>query len=197
MYVPASFTADDEAALAIAEGVGFGALVTRALTAVQAPFVVARDPLRLVGHVARANPIWREGPGAALMIVQGVNGYVSPSLYASKAEHGRVVPTWNYEAVHLRGDLSWFEDKARLRQVLEALTDRFEQDRERPWAVGDAPDDYVHAMLGAIVGVELRVAEITGARKLSQNKNAADQAGVRAGLGPALSPPPSPKGAAA
>ena len=195
MYVPASFTADDEAALAIAAGVGFGALVTGALTAVQAPFIVVRDPVRLVGHVARANPIWREGAGEALMIVQGVNGYVSPSFYPSKAEHGRVVPTWNYEAVHLRGEITWFEDKARLHQVLEALTDRFEQGRDHPWAVGDAPEDYVQRMLGAIVGLELRVTQITAARKLSQNKSAADQAGVRAGLGSALSPPLSPEDA--
>jgi transcriptional regulator len=188
MYVPAPFAVDDEAALAMLEHAGFGALVTGALSAVQLPFMVAKGPLRLIGHVAKVNPIWREGPGEGLLIARGVNAYVSPSFYASKAEHGRVVPTWNYEAVHVRGEIAWFEDRARLSSIVDALTDRFERDREHPWAVSDAPSDYVERMLGAIVGVELKVTTIEAARKLSQNKSDADRAGVRAGLGPALAP---------
>jgi transcriptional regulator len=166
-------------------GRGFGALVTHGtdgFAATQLPFVVRQDPLRLIGHVARANGHWRSGSREAMLIVQGADAYVSPDYYPSKAEHGRVVPTWNYEAVHVHGTVDWFEDKDRLLRVVDDLTTRFEQGRERPWAVADAPADYVDKLLAAIVGVELRVTRVEGGRKLSQNKTQADRAGVIAGL---------------
>jgi transcriptional regulator len=185
MYVPPAFAADQEQAMAIVQAASFGALVTNGphgLTATQIPFMVEHEPLRLIGHVARANPIWRTAGGAGLMIVQGVNAYVSPAFYPSKAEHGRVVPTWNYEAAHVHGTVEWFEERDRLLGVVEALTDRFEAGRPHPWAVSDAPSDYMEKMLAAIVGVELTVARVESARKLSQNRSEADRAGVIAGL---------------
>jgi transcriptional regulator len=185
MYVPPAFATDDADALQVLERAAFGALVTHGaegLAATQLPFLVERDPLKLIGHVARSNPHWREGDGAAMLIVQGANAYVSPSAYPSKAEHGRVVPTWNYEVVHVHGTLRWFEDRARLLRVVERLTARFERDRQHPWAVSDAPDDYIERMLAAIVGVEFHVARIEAARKLSQNRNAADRDGVLTAL---------------
>jgi transcriptional regulator len=185
MYVPPVFAADDPEALAMLERTPFGALVTvgaNGLGATQLPFLIEPEPLRLIGHVAKANSIWRSGAAQGLLIVQGADAYVSPSLYPSKAEHGRVVPTWNYEAAHVHGTLEWFEDRDRLLSVVERLTDRFEQARTHPWAVSDAPADYVETMLNAIVGVALRVTRIEAARKLSQNRSAADRAGVIDGL---------------
>ena len=185
MYVPPAFATDEPEALALLERAAFGALVTRGsdgLTATQLPFLVQHEPLTLVGHVARVNAQWRAGRCEAMLIVQGANAYISPSAYPSKAEHGRVVPTWNYEAVHLHGTLSWFDDRARLLRIVEELTARFERDQPQPWAVSDAPKVYIDRMLAAIIGVEFRVTRIEGASKLSQNRNAADRAGVVATL---------------
>jgi transcriptional regulator len=144
--------------------------------------LVEREPLRMIGHVARANPYWRSGGGEAMLIVQGANAYVSPSFYPSKAEHGRVVPTWNYEVTQVHGTLTWFDDRTRLLEVVETLTERFERGRVPPWAVSDAPTDYIDKMLAAIIGVELRVTRLHAARKLSQNRTETDRAGVISGL---------------
>lgn len=185
MYVPPAFAVEDDQALAFAERIGFGALACsgpEGLCAVQLPFMIQRDPLRVIGHVARANPIWRSGGGEGVMIVQGAGAYVSPSYYPSKKEHGRVVPTWNYEAVHLHGVVDWFEGGARLLSVVETLTNHYEQGREQAWAVSDAPAAYVEKLLAAIVGVELRITRIDAARKLSQNKAEPDRQGVINGL---------------
>jgi transcriptional regulator len=138
----------------------------------------------LRGHVARANPVWRvHTPAAgALAIFQGASGYVSPAWYPTKRETGRVVPTWNYVVVHAHGPLRIVEDPAWLRGLVERLTARFEADREHPWKVSDAPEDYVESMLRAIVGVEIPVARLEGKWKASQNRPAQDRAGVVAGL---------------
>jgi transcriptional regulator len=117
-----------------------------------------------------------------LAIFQGPSAYVSPAWYAAKAEHGRVVPTWNYEAVHVRGRLRWFDDPAGLLDVVQRLTDRFEAGRAAPWSVADAPADYVERLMAGIVGVELTVTAIEGKRKLSQNRPAGDRARIVAGL---------------
>ena len=185
MYVPPAFAVEDEAALTMVEGVAFGALVVAGadgLAATHLPFAMQREPLRLVGHVAKANPVWRSDAVQGLMIVQGQNAYISPGFYPSKIEHGRVVPTWNYEAVHLHGTLEWFDDRDRLLAVVDGLTRHFETGRDQPWSVADAPTDYVERLLAAIVGVELHVTRVESAAKLSQNRNAADRAGVIAGL---------------
>lgn len=138
----------------------------------------------LYGHVAKANPHWRglAAAGVARAIFPGPEAYVSPSLYASKRDHGRVVPTWNYVAVHAIGAVEVFEDAARLHALVSRLTDRHEATRAVPWAVTDAPDAFVAGQLKGIVGVALRIEALIGKRKLSQNRAAEDRAGVVAGL---------------
>lgn len=138
----------------------------------------------LYGHFARANPQWRElqNGAEALVIFAGADAYVSPEFYPSKAEHGKVVPTWNYVAVHAYGTAEVFSDADRLRDLVSALTDRHESGRASPWKVADAPADYIDGMLKAIVGFALPIQRLEGKRKLSQNRNAADIAGVREGL---------------
>jgi transcriptional regulator len=138
----------------------------------------------LLGHIAVANDQWQTAaPGAeALAIVTGPDAYVSPSWYESKARHGRVVQTWNYEAVHLTGPVAFRRDPEWLRAVVTRLTQRHEAGREHPWAVSDAPPEYVDGQLRAIVGVELTVRSVEAKRKLSQNRSEPDQAGVVAGL---------------
>jgi transcriptional regulator len=118
-----------------------------------------------------------------MVVFTGADAYVSPALYPSKAKHGRVVPTWNYEAAHVYGRLIWHEDKAWLRANVAALTDRFERGRAAPWTIDDAPEAYVQGLLGAIIGVELRITRVQVKRKLSQNRSAEDRAGVVAALG--------------
>jgi transcriptional regulator len=135
------------------------------------------------GHIARANPQWKLGAGRGLIVLSGPEAYVSPSFYPSKAEHGKTVPTWNYEAVHLSGLVEWFDDAARLEDVVRRLSVLHEDDRAKPWRIGDAPPSYVNAMLRGIVGVEMRVERVEAKRKLSQNKSTADFEGVIAGLG--------------
>lgn len=138
----------------------------------------------LYGHLAKANPQWQElqNGAEALVIFAGADAYVSPGFYPSKAEHGKVVPTWNYVAVHAYGKAEVFSDAHRLRNLVSALTDRHETSRAKPWKVDDAPADYIDGMLKAIVGFALPIQRLEGQRKLSQNRNAADIAGVREGL---------------
>jgi transcriptional regulator len=142
------------------------------------------DGDRLVLHMARANPHWRSiRPGApALAVVTGDEAYVSAAWYPSKAEHGRVVPTWNYSAVHITGRAEVREDPAWLRDAVTRLTDAHEGDRAQPWSVADAPDRYVEKQLRAIVGIEVTVERVEAKAKLSQNRDDADVAGVIAGL---------------
>jgi transcriptional regulator len=138
----------------------------------------------LYGHFARANPQWRElqNGNPALVIFAGAEAYVSPGFYPSKAEHGKVVPTWNYVAVHAYGTAEVFTDADRLRDLVSALTDRHEAGRNNPWKVADAPADYIDGMLKAIVGFALPIERLEGKRKLSQNRSTTDIAGVREGL---------------
>ncbi|MBC3385488.1 FMN-binding negative transcriptional regulator [Pseudomonas sp. SWRI179] len=144
----------------------------------------------LYGHMARANPQWRdlEAGAEALVIFAGAEAYVSPGFYPSKAEHGKVVPTWNYVAVHAHGCAEVFSDAQRLRDLVGALTDRHESARAQPWKIDDAPAEYIDSMLKAIVGFALPIQRLEGKRKLSQNRSPADVAGVRNGL--AASPDP-------
>ncbi|MBD3946584.1 FMN-binding negative transcriptional regulator [Nocardioides ganghwensis] len=139
---------------------------------------------RLVGHLARANAHWRRivGGSPALAIVTGPDTYVSPSWYATKAEHGRVVPTWNYTVVHLRGAVTVHDDAEWVRGLVTRLTEHHEQPRDDPWAVTDAPADYVEKNLRPIVGVEVVVGSVEAKAKLSQNRSDEDRAGVAAGL---------------
>jgi len=195
MYLPKSFAEDRLPVLHDAiRAAGLATLVT--VTA-EGP-VASHIPMlldagsgergTLLGHVARANPQWRDTIAGtpALAIFLGPDAYVSPTWYPSKQETGKVVPTWNYIAIHAYGPLHFFEDKAPLLDIVTRLTQTHEGKRlgknPGPWAVTDAPADYIDAMLKAIVGFELPIARLEGKWKLSQNKSAADIAGIRDGL---------------
>jgi transcriptional regulator len=183
MYVPPLFAEDrPEEMQAIMRSCSLPILVSvleedgaRRMTATHLPLTPMDD--RLVGHIARANKQWKLLDTAA----ESLDGYVSPSYYATKQETGRVVPTWNYEAVHVYGRLEIIEDPVLILEIVTNLTNRFEGPRKAPWKVSDAPDDYVAMQLKAIVGVVLHISRMVGVRKLSQNKSPADRAGVIAG----------------
>ena len=161
---------------------GKGGLVANAI-----PFLVYPELSRLGtlrAHVARANPQWRDLQTAdeALVVFQGVQHYVTPSWYETKRETGKVVPTWNYLIVQARGRPMVTDDAAWLRDQIEALTREERSRRAAPWAVGDAPEDFIAQQMRAIVGVEIEIADIKGKWKASQNRKAEDRAGVIAGL---------------
>lgn len=138
----------------------------------------------VVAHVAKANPHWREieDDTPALLVVTGPDAYISPSWYAAKAEHGKVVPTWNYSAVHLTGAARVHHEPEWLRNAVTDLTRQHEDQRDQPWQVSDAPAAYIEAQLRGIVGVELTVTTVEGKAKLSQNRSIADREGVVEGL---------------
>ena len=142
------------------------------------------DDARLVFHMARANPHWKfiRDDSPALAVVTGPQAYVSPAWYPSKEEHGRVVPTWNYTAVHVTGRVQVHQDEAWLREAVTRLTLLHEHGRPDPWSVEDAPERYLEKQLGAIVGISITIESVEGKAKLSQNRSEADQAGVVAGL---------------
>lgn len=151
------------------------------------PLLIDPDPLPhgvLRGHIARANPLWKSvnADVDALVIFQGPQGYVTPSWYPSKAEHGKVVPTWNYAVVHAHGPLVIRDDAAWLRDLVTRLTNNQESVRLAQWQVSDAPADYVNTMLKAIVGIEIPIRRLQGKWKMSQNRLPADRAGVIAAL---------------
>ena len=134
----------------------------------------------LRGHVARANPVWRtfNADTEALAVFQGPQGYITPSWYPSKAQHGKVVPTWNYAVVHAHGPLKIHEDAEWLRALVTRLTESQESRRAKPWHVSDAPGDYIDTMLKAIVGIEIPVSRLQGKWKMSQNRLPQDRDGV-------------------
>jgi len=138
----------------------------------------------LVGHVARANPIWQidDGPVPSVVIFQGAESYITPSWYPSKQEHGKAVPTWNYAVVHVHGQPSFIEDREWLYAHVGRLTGEHEARQADPWHVEDAPADFTEALLRAIVGVEIRIQRIEGKWKTSQNRPARDRQGVVDGL---------------
>jgi transcriptional regulator len=191
MYNPASFrTEDRDEMAAIMRAARLPILVSATdagLEATHLPLCYAPEPGpygRLVGHMARANKHWhalRDG-AATMVIFQADDFYVSPSWYATKRETGRVVPTWNYQAVHAAGSITVIDDPARLHDIVASLTDHHEAQRAAPWHVDDAPADYIAAQLKAIVGIELTITSLIGKRKLSQNRPLADRHGVIAGL---------------
>ena len=191
MYTPSSFAIDDLQDLhqqILATRLAM--LVTHGEQGLQAshiPLLLDADQGpngTLYGHLAKANPQWKElqNGAEALVIFAGADAYVSPGFYPAKAEHGKVVPTWNYVAVHAYGAAEVFTDADRLLNLVSALTDRHEASRAQPWKVADAPADYIDGMLRAIVGFALPIERLEGKRKLSQNRSAADIAGVREGL---------------
>lgn len=139
-------------------------------------------PGALHGHVARENPLWQIDSAGVLVIFQGPHHYITPSWYSAKQEHGKVVPTWNYAVVHAYGSLQAHDDPAWLRTHLNDLVAQQEDARDAPWAVDDAPDDFIAAMLKGIVGVEIVIDRLEGKWKVSQNRGETDRAGVINGL---------------
>lgn len=148
------------------------------------PILWSEDGGTIIAHMARANQHWTSiAPDSRfLAIVAGPQAYISPSWYASKAEHGRVVPTWNYTAIHLTGTVTVHDDPDWVRRAVTELTDRHEGRLTEPWTVTDAPPKYVEGQLRAIVGLKLCVEKVEAKAKLSQNRSDADRAGVVAGL---------------
>ncbi|WP_347332479.1 FMN-binding negative transcriptional regulator [Marinimicrobium locisalis] len=192
MYVPQHFKEDDKPKLQqYIRDYGFGMLVVSDETGIEVnhlPFYLSGTGPKSLGilqcHVTRKNPVWqRLAQGVRVLAVfQGPSAYVSPSWYPTKTEDGRVVPTWNYLAVHAEGHARVVEDPAWLRQHLGRLTDQHESGRVEPWAVEDAPTDFTERLAQAIVGIEIEVETLTGKLKASQNLSERNRAGVKAGL---------------
>ena len=187
MYLPSHFEQHDTEALrALMREHPLATLVSLQAdgpTADHVPLEFDAATRTLRGHVARANPLWRVAGGQAVLAVFcGPQTYITPSWYASKAATHKVVPTWNYTVVHSRGTLQVIEDAPWLHDLVSRLTRHHESPRAQPWAVSDAPDDYVQPMLRAIVGIQIPVDRLVGKWKVSQNRSAADRQGVAQGL---------------
>lgn len=202
MYLPAAFAVDERLSIVrMLRSAGFGHLVScdtsaadePKLDSTALPFIIDDDLTVVRAHFARANDHWRSADGAgALMIIPGNDAYISPNWYPSKAEHHRVVPTWNYELVHIHGTIRIHDDTEWKLQLVSDLTDHNEslvqgsvvdaEDSPPRWQVADAPAGFIDKQLRAIVGVELEVTGIQAKQKLSQNKPGADRRGATAGL---------------
>jgi transcriptional regulator len=186
MYVPRANAMGDAELRSMVDTVGSAELITVGADgfplATRLPVLWQGD--RLVFHLARANPHWRSitEDSPALAVVTGPEAYVSPSWYAAKAEHGRVVPTWNYSAVHFTGLARVDHDPEWLLAAVTRLTDLHEGRRPQPWMVTDAPETYVAQQLKAIVGIELAIRTVEGKAKRSQNRSDEDRNGVITGL---------------
>ena len=195
MYQPPHFHPDSSAAMhALLRAHPLGLLITPGVDGTPVvdaiPFLLALgddSPLSphgtLIGHVARANPLWQlSADQPATVVFKGPDAYVSPGWYASKADHGKVVPTWNYTLVQARGRLLVQDSPEQARAVVQRLTTEHESRSAKPWALDDAPADFVAAMLGAIVAIQIPLDALDGKFKLSQNRSTEDRAGVRQGL---------------
>ena len=190
MYLPPAFRVEDLPTLhAAMRDARIANLVTATADGLIAtPLPLLLDPAEgdygtLYGHVARANPHWgAAAAGDSLALFGGPEAYVSPSWYPSKQAHGSVVPTWNYVAVHAYGPVEFFDDPQRMLAIVTRLTEHHEAGRPAPWAVSDAPENFIRAQLRGIVGLRMPITRLEGKRKLSQNRNAEDRAGVVAGL---------------
>jgi len=189
MYLPTMFKEDRVERLhGFIRASGLATLVTQTpagLIASHVPMLLDASPSpygTLIGHVARPNPQARGALGDALAIFQGPDAYITPSWYATKRATGKVVPTWNYIAVHAYGTVEFFDDPARLLDLVTRLTDRHEGRRSAPWAVSDAPEEFIQGMLKGIVGFAIPISRLEGKWKMSQNRPAEDRVGVVAGL---------------
>ncbi|HEX7027906.1 MAG TPA: FMN-binding negative transcriptional regulator [Gammaproteobacteria bacterium] len=191
MYIPSHF---EETRLEVLHALihrhPLAALVTTGANGIQAnhiPFMLDPEPApfgTLRGHVARANPVWRETDREleALVIFQGPNAYISPNWYPSKHETGRVVPTWNYAVVHAYGRLQIVERSDWLRNHLDALVDQHEDGRTPPWQISGAPEEFTGKLMNAIVGLEIQITRLEGKWKLGQNRSSVDRQGAVDGL---------------
>lgn len=192
MYVPNHFKEDDVVKLhQYIRDYSFGILVIaddEGIEANHVPFCLTIEEDGSLGslqcHLARSNRVWQriENSRFVLVVFQGPNAYVSPSWYPNKAETGRVVPTWNYLAVHAEGSAQIIQDSVWLKKHLCQLTNQHESERAEPWAVDDAPKDYTEGLMRGIVGIEIKIEKLTGKLKASQNQPECNQAGVKTGL---------------
>jgi transcriptional regulator len=190
MYIPPAFRDDDKESIrATIRAARLGTLVTataEGLLATPLPLYLDESEGEhgvIYGHVAKANPQWRvSAQGDGLAMFMGPDAYVTPAWYQTKQETGKVVPTWNYVAVHAYGPVEFFEDADRLLEIVTRLTNLHEGGRAGPWAVSDAPADFIQSQLKGIVGLRMPIGRLEGKRKMSQNRNAADRAGVVSGL---------------
>jgi transcriptional regulator len=191
MYLPKDFI--EERVPVLHEAIRqarIGTLVTlgeAGLEASHVPMLIDPEPAphgTLMGHIARTNPQWRRPTAGvqALAMFLGPNAYISPAWYATKRQTGKVVPTWNYVAIHAYGAVQFFDDAERLLRLVTRLTETHEAGRAAPWAVSDAPTSYIQTMLKGIVGFELPIARLEGKWKMSQNRPAQDRAGAIEGL---------------
>ena len=170
--------------------ISFGTLVTLSksgLLASHVPMLIDRmkgEQGTLFGHVARGNTQWRDSPvgGQGLATFLGPDAYISPSWYQTRKENGKVVPTWNYVAIHVRGPVTFFEETERIREIVTKLTKHHEKGSKTPWKIADAPANYIEGELGSIVGFEMPIVTIEGKWKLSQNRPEADHENVIANL---------------
>lgn len=191
MYVPKHFAASNDVVRELLSNQGAADLITTGddgLAATVVPFIFDPDEGEngaLHGHIARANSHWRlTVNGEALVIVRGPDTYVSPSWYPSKAENERVVPTWNYSVLHVRGRLEWHHEPAWIESLVQRLTDKHEQalGAQEPWRVDDAPKSFIDKQLRAVVGVSIEITSVEAKMKMSQNRSQSDAAGVVTGL---------------
>jgi transcriptional regulator len=190
MYVPAHFAEDRIPVLHDAiRASGLATLVTLTadgMIASHVPLLLNPEPApygTLIGHIARPNPQAQAPIGEALAIFLGsADGYITPSYYATKRENGKVVPTWNYSSIHAYGTLRFVDEPAALLDIVTRLTERHEGSRAAPWAVSDAPPDFVKGMLRGIIGFELTITRLQGKWKMSQNRPETDRTGVVEGL---------------
>ncbi len=191
MYLPQHFAESDPAVLqALIKAYPLGAWATCAdseLTVNHIPFWL--DPSRgehgtLIGHVARANPVWKtfSKDMPSIVIFQGPQAYISPSWMPTKQATGKMVPTWNYAVVHAHGWPQIVEEPDKIGHIVSTLTDIHEAGQAAPWALSDAPADYIEAMLRAIIGIEIPLSKLVGKWKVSQNRSTPDKLGVVAGL---------------
>jgi transcriptional regulator len=190
VYIPPAFRDEDRASLhatmRAAPLANFVTATDKGLFASPLPLIIDADEGPqgvLYGHLARANPQWQSQPvGEALAIFMGPDAYITPAWYATKQETGKVVPTWNYITVHAYGVAEYFDDAHRLLAIVTRLTNLHEKPRAAPWAVTDAPADFIRAQLRGIVGIRMPLTRIEGKRKMSQNRPAGDQSRVVEGL---------------
>lgn len=185
MYIPRKFALTDEQTAAALAAADFAQLVSHhstGLLVTPLPLIYDGSSHSLIGHVSRANPHWRADDAESVAIFSGPQTYISPSFYATKAETGKVVPTWNYEVLNVYGRLIVHDHPDWVLNLVTMLTNRHEAGRSKPWQVTDAPSAYTQSQLRGIVGVELVIAEVEGKAKMSQNQPDRNRAGVVSGL---------------
>lgn len=191
MYRPKQFEQNDpESMLDFMRANTFASLVSNGangLNAEHIPFLVrtnSESKTVLCAHIAKANPLWKslKNGDSVLVLFQGSNSYISPNWYPSKQTNSRVVPTWNYTAVHVKGEIEFIHDSKWLLSLLNDLTGAQEQTQDQPWKVSDAPEKFIERQLSAIVGIEIMVNDLSGKFKLSQNQSAENRQGVKSSL---------------